>query len=281
MFFISKVKINLAILVFTFLLCNSALAQNFKEFSGQINASDINLRVDATSGATAICKLVKGEFITVVNEAYDWYKIRLPKIAPVYIKKDLVECIKVANLDSVDNKNSFAAKNPSCLSAKVIGTKVNLRLGPSQDTWILGKLNKLAVVNIRQEENGWYRIDPPHESYGWVNKKFVDKGPLVLKPEGGQKFPEIDSTLNAAPIINELLKDQLVVEGQVSPYGVVLWRKATHKLITTKGEIYLLSGNRKSLDSLNYHKIKISGKILKIASGKYPIIEIDTLEALK
>jgi hypothetical protein len=72
----------------------------------------------------------------------------------------------------------------------------------------------------------------------------------------------------------------LVVEGKINPYGIVLWRKATHKLITSENKIYFLKGERKSLDSLNYHKVKVTGKLISLPSSKYPIIQIDIIEAL-
>lgn len=227
-------------------------------FSGQINEDNINARVDATVGSAVICSLPKGQLVEVVSEAYDWYKIRLPKEAPAYVKKDLVECI-----------NPDPAANPEkCLSAKVIKNRINIRLGPSESTWILGKADKLTVVNILGQESGWYKIQPIYQSYGWVNKKFVGKEITLTKEEARLPAKDIPS--------GELL----VVEGTVTPYGVILWRKATHKLVTSANKIYFLKGNRKSLDSLNYHKVKVTGKLISPAANKYPIIQIDIIEAL-
>ena len=76
------------------------------------------------------------------------------------------------------------------------------------------------------------------------------------------------------------IDDGLIIEGKVSPYGVVLWRKATHKLITSENKIYFLKGDRKGLDSLNYHKVKVTGKVIGLAANQSPIIQIDIIEAL-
>jgi hypothetical protein len=59
-----------------------------------------------------------------------------------------------------------------------------------------------------------------------------------------------------------------------------LWRKATHKLITADQKTYFLKGNRKGLDSLNYRKVKVSGKIINPENSRYPIIETDVIEVL-
>ncbi len=253
-----------SILIFLILYCGSAaavFAEDFSAFTGQINNSGINVRVDSTVGAEVICSLAKGELVEVVREAYDWYKIRLPKQAPSYIRKDLLEC----NTVSTD----FASSSNKCPSAKVIKDKVNIRLGPTESAWIVGKVEKGTVVNVIAEDGAWYRIHPVYQSYGWINKKFVNKEIIALKPETG---------LSPAASVNP--EGQLVVEGQVAPYGIVLWRKATHKLITTDNKTYFLKGQRKGLDSLNYRKVKVTGKLITPPEAKYPVIQIDIIEAL-
>jgi uncharacterized protein YgiM (DUF1202 family) len=257
-----KIKIKLIFLLACFTLSGIAFADTFGVFTGQINASGINVRVDSSVSAEVICTLAKGELVEVVREAYDWYKIRLPKEAPSYIKKNLLEC---------NNVNvGFASQPGGCLSAKVIKDKVNIRLRPTESAWILGKVDKATVVTIIAEKKGWYKIQPAYQSYGWVNKKFVNKEVVRL-----QKQDKPVKATNTAE-----LPDRLIVEGKVSPYGIVLWRKATHKLITSENKIYFLKGDRKSLDSLNYRKVKVTGKLISLVTSKYPIIQVDIIEAL-
>ncbi|MCX5693549.1 MAG: SH3 domain-containing protein [Candidatus Omnitrophica bacterium] len=260
---LSKLKTIRSFIFFVscFILPGSIFANDFTAFTGQINTSGINLRVDSTVGAAVICTLSKGDLIEVVGEVYDWYKVRLPKEAPSYIKKNLLECNNV-NAD-------FASSAGKCLSARVIKDRVNIRLGPSESTWILGKLDKATVVNIIADEGQWYKVAPAYQSYGWVNKKFINKEVVVFKKQ--------EPTVN--PVDSVKLGDQLVVEGKVSPYGIVLWRKATHKLITPENKIYFLKGDRKGLDSLNYHKVKVTGKLISPVQSKYPILQIDIIEA--
>ena len=250
-------------LMFCFILPGTVWGDTFGAFTGQINAHGINVRVDSTIGAEIICTLAKGELVEVVWEAYDWYKIRLPKEAPAYVKKNLLECNNV-NAD-------FASSSGKCLSAKVIKDRVNIRLGPTESAWILGKVDKTTVVNVIADVGGWYKIQPVYQSYGWVNKKFVNnKKEVVLQKQDAL----VKVTANAK------LGEPLIVEGKVSPYGIVLWRKATHKLITSENKIYFLKGDRKSLDSLNYRKVRVTGKLISPAANKYPIIQIDIIEAL-
>ena len=72
----------------------------------------------------------------------------------------------------------------------------------------------------------------------------------------------------------------ITIEGIIKPYGKVFRRIATHKLITQDGKIFLLKGSKKNLDSLNYRKVKVMGKLSNLAKQKYPIIEILKIEVL-
>ncbi|MFA5093565.1 MAG: SH3 domain-containing protein [Candidatus Omnitrophota bacterium] len=257
------VNFTAILILVSFVLTGMVFADDFTAFSGQINADKINLRADATIGSPVICSLAKGQLVDVVGQAYDWYKIRLPKEAASYVNKNLVECI---NSETSDTQ----PVTTKCLNAKVIKDRINVRLGPSESTWILGKADKLTVLNILGQEGDWYKIQPIYQSYGWVNKKFVNKELILPK--------KIENT--SQPIKEIQPPQPLVLEGTISPYGVVLWRKATHKLITAENKVYLLKGDRKGLDSLNYKKVKVSGKLITPAENKYPILEINIIEAL-
>jgi uncharacterized protein YgiM (DUF1202 family) len=257
-----KYKTGLFILLLIFSFASDLSADAFSAFTGQVNLEDINVRVDATVNSQVICTLSKGNLVEVVSEAYDWYKIHLPKEAPSYVKRDFLECV-----NRVSDK---------CSNAKVTGYKVNVRLGPNESSWILGQVDKATVVNIIQEQGNWYKIEPVYQSYGWVNKKFISKEIAVFEnvPASGES-----KCLNQQlPAPQE--PGKIIVEGTVSPYGMVLWRKATHKLITADQKTYFLKGNRKGLDSLNYRKVKVSGKIINPENSRYPIIETDVIEVL-
>jgi uncharacterized protein YgiM (DUF1202 family) len=257
-----KIRTIIVSLVFSFSLLGAVSADAFSAFTGRANTGGINVRADSTVGSEIICTLSKGQPVEVVWEAYDWYKIRLPKEAPSYIRRDLLECNNV-NAD-------FAPQSGKCLSAKVIKDKVNVRLGPVESSGILGQAEKGTVVSVISDEGGWYKINPIHQSYGWVNKKFVNKEEIVpVKQDAPVKPPDAVKP-----------SDQFVVEGKISPYGIVLWRKATHKLITAGNKIYFLKGDRESLNSLNYRKVKVTGKLISPAGSKDPIIQIDVIEVL-
>ena len=230
-------------------------------FSGQINSAGINLRTDATTTSAILSVLDKGERVEVVLEQFGWYKIRLPKTVPVYVKKKLAECIKSKEIQGVVVSEAQVSQ---CASAKILGDRVNVRSKPSESASIVGIADKNEIVNVLSEIGGWYKIEPIQNSFGWVNKKFIDKAELPRKEESASATEDPGANL--------------VLTGTVQPYGIVFMRSATHKLVTADNKIYLLKGNRVTLNALNRQRVKVIGKIISPSNAKYPIIEIKIIE---
>lgn len=241
-------------------LSNGLCAQVSTPFSGKVTAEKINIRTDSTVSSEKISSIGKGEGLEVVAEMYDWYKIRLPKNSPSFIKKNLVSTIEDKPADSFDKlKDSSDTQNRI---AKVAADKVNIRLSPSESSPILGKAAKDEVITILEDKGAWYRIEPINNSFGWINKKFVEKSVIEKKPE-------------TVPADNNV-----TVEGVIRPYGMIFKRLATHKLVTAEEKVFLLKGNKKSLDALNYHKVRIIGKYVSQDTAKFLVIEIERVEGL-
>jgi uncharacterized protein YgiM (DUF1202 family) len=135
-------------------------AQSVVTLKGEVNSDNINLRADSTPFSEVICTVSKGDKVEVVREYYDWYKIRLPKSAPSYIKKRFVACLD-------------EAAQPVCSNARVISSRVNIRARPNESAPILGKVDRTEVLVILSEEKGWYKIQPIPNSYAWIHKKFL------------------------------------------------------------------------------------------------------------
>ena len=246
-----KFKIALVIYFQLFSLCFAAESTN-NAFSGTVNRENINVRADANTTSPVICRLNKNDIVEVVFEKYDWYKIKLPKNAACYVKKELVEAI--------DNK-----------TAKVSRENVNIRLLPNESSPIIGKINANEVITLLSDDGKWYKIKATDNAFGWINKKFVVK----TAPEI-QIASKLNTPFSQANPVNE----DIIVEGVIEPYGKVINRIATHKLITKDYDIYLLKGIPANLNALTYHKVRITGKPIPSAKQKYPVIEVAKMEAL-
>ncbi len=240
-------------------------------FRGEINTDKVNLRVDATTSAAVISTLNKGERVDVLLEFYDWYKIRLPQSAPAYIKKTLAGCINYAQANPSDIQPNVQLPE-KCLSAKVLGDRVNIRLLPDIASAIIGIADKNEVVNIVADQKQWFKIEPVQNSFGWVHKKFVSR---FAGLETGCASVEATPQKKDSPVS---LEDNIVLTGKIMPYGIVFGRKATHKLVTEDNKIFLLKGNRTTLNALNHQKVKVIGKVISPANKKYPVVDVGIIE---
>ena len=223
----------LTLLIFSlFTFCAASFAQNTPPFQGEVNADNINIRSDSTPGAQVICTVNRRERLDVLLELYDWYKIRLPKNAPSYIKKSLTQCF------------NFADGSKVCLNAKILKNRVNVRLKPGESSPILGKVEKDEIVNVLDDRGEWIRIEPVANSFGWIHKKFVNKAPLQEKPFKAASEPSTETTSQAK---EEKDNNNITLVGIVKPYGKIFKRVATHKLFTADNKVYLLKWNKQTL----------------------------------
>ena len=244
-----------------FIFCASLFAQGDLPFQGLINGEGVNIRSDATINSIIICNGAKDERVEVVLERYGWYKVRLPESCPCYIRTDMVECISLPG--------------GTCRSAKVVRERVNIRLKPKEDSAVVGNTGKNEIISIKAQIGNWYRIAPTVNSFGWINKKLITKAPVNLAPPA-----EIKETPSILPPEEPKEEKPITIEGMVEPYGMVLGRVATHKLKTADGNTYLLKGNKKILDTVNYQRIRIEGMVLERKAKKIPLIEIRKMEVL-
>lgn len=245
------IKITAIIFLKLAVFCFAAESVN-NEFCGVVNKENINVRADANTNSPIICQLSKNSIVEVVYEKYDWYKIKLPKKAACYVKKELIEAI--------DNK-----------TAKIAGENVNIRLAPNESSPIIGKLSANEIVAILSDKGQWYEIKATDNSFGWMHKKFITKSSTE---------PPIADKLSASLSEGNSLNENIILEGVIEPYGKVINRAATHKLITKDYDIYLLKGTPANLNALTYHKVRITGKAIPSSKQKYPVIEIAKMEAL-
>ncbi len=258
------------------LFFSSAFAKNFTPFQGKINAESINIRCSSTINAEVISKANKGEEVAVVSQAFEWYKIQLPKNAAIFVKKEFLVPLNEKSTSAI---TTAPLNPPEPLAAKVQKDNVNIRLSPSEKSTIIGRLNQNQVVTIISTTGDWAKILPVSNSYGWVNKKFVDKVPEIIPQAVAQSHPE-----KITPAQNTLSEKttEITVKGKIAPYGKVFNRTATHKLISQDGNTFLLKGDKNSLNKLNYSQVKVTGKLYPAIkpNQNLPVIEIEKMEVL-
>lgn len=244
-------KSPLILIIFTLVQICFAQESTKSLFYGIINNDNINLRTDSNTSSQVICKINKNTPVEIIQEKYDWYKIKLPKTLVLYVRKDLIT--------PIDEK-----------TAKALKDNINIRLLPNESCPVLGQIRKNEIVTILADNGEWYKIEPIDNSFGWVHKKFVDKSTETNTPIAAAAAPP-----------NDICKeDSIILKGVIQPYGKVINRIATHKLVTKDFKIFLLKGSPSNLNTLIYHNVRITGKEILPKKEKIPVIEIIRMEAL-
>jgi len=254
-------KSILFIIFLQFFLAVPVLAKGL--FSGEINEDKVNVRVDSTIASEVICRLNRTDVVEVVRESYDWYKIRLPKQVPSFVREDLV-------LKTNDK------------SGKVLKENVNVRLHPSEGAPIIGKADKDEAVDIAGEKSGWLQISAVERSFGWIHKKFVNKITAAVPPSPTQKIVKAPATSPEPEkiVISTAQDGMIVVEGIVEPRGKIFKRKSSHKLVAPGNKMFFLKGNIANLNAVCYHKVRVTGTLIPSGQETSPEIEITKLEIL-
>jgi uncharacterized protein YgiM (DUF1202 family) len=147
-------------------------------FQGQVNSDNINIRSDSTVSAEIICSVNRDQRLEVIQELYGWYKVRLPKFCPAYIKKNMVKC---AEFKTPDYPLSSSAGRNICTAVKIIKEGVNIRLKPDEASPIIGRANKNEILSLIKEKGEWYGIEPGQDSFGWIHKKFIKRIPVTSR----------------------------------------------------------------------------------------------------
>lgn len=273
--------------IFALLFCVSTfltagpLSAETTPFLGEINEDNINVRTDSTTSAEVICTLNKGDYVEVLSQAYEWYKIKLPQNAPSFVKKALTS--------PIDER-----------TASISGSRVNIRLRPETGSPIVGRAEKEELITLVNDEGEWYKIEPVINSFGWLHKKFVNKAPeFPATPAEIQESKTVGEIVEETKeteedTIEELKKEEEIrekpaeegekevttLEGIVKPYGKVFGRKATHKLILPDKKVILLRGDKEELDNISRRMVKVTGVFINSEKDKYPILEVTETEVI-
>ena len=104
-----------------------------------------------------LCALSKADPVKIIGRRYSWLKILLPKKAALYINSDYVTL--------TSDEKGIGVINAS---------NVNIRAGAGTRYAIVGQISKPEKVSILSEDAGWYKIEPPYGTAGWMHSNQID-----------------------------------------------------------------------------------------------------------
>jgi uncharacterized protein YgiM (DUF1202 family) len=123
---------------------------------GQILKDKVNIREDSRINSPILGQLNKNDLVEILKEKFDWYKIRLPKNFRCYV---FAKYIRRIDQDK----------------AEVTASSLNIRMGPSTDSTLVGKAKKGDVLAIfsHRNESEWTQINCYPYAEGWIHKSLV------------------------------------------------------------------------------------------------------------
>ena len=144
--------------------CTAAVEENVPE-AGFVKNNGSNVRAGDNINFEILCKLKKGAAVKIIDKRYSWFKIVLPKKAHLYIKNDFVD-IPEEKTQGVVNAD-----------------RVNLRAGPATKYSILGQVSEEEMLKVISEKDGWYEIEPPANTAGWIHSSQIALEPIPVETE--------------------------------------------------------------------------------------------------
>lgn len=142
------------ILIFSLLTLTAYAQEETKEIfpkTGYVKDDEVIVKSGDNANFENLCALSKSDSVKIVGRRYSWLKILLPKKAFLYVNKDYI--------DLTSDEKGIGVINAA---------NVNLRAGAGTRYSIIGQVSKPEKVSILSEDAGWYKIEPPYGTTGWV-----------------------------------------------------------------------------------------------------------------
>ncbi len=241
-------------------------AEQQPPFVAEIISDQINLRAGQSTNFENLGRLQKGDQVVVVDKSYSWYKIKLPVSAKSYVSASFVQMVR----DDV---------------GEISGNRVNVRAQPKTDGTSLGQLSKGTLVRvIGNLDSGWFRIEPPDESYGWILAEYVTfrsqdvPSPRVVQLPtrniyAKKRLAQAKAAVEAVTTFQAHQSSTVVAQGLLENLGQEApSQDVRHKIQVDDKTVYYLKGYRSIIDGFSHSRVKIDGTVEPNAGSPYPVI---------
>ncbi len=152
----------------------------FPSYTGEITASNVNVRSGPSTNYYAMVKLQAGDKVIVYGETDGWFKIQPPRDAFSVIHKNFVD-LNADQKHGIVNGNSVLVRAGSAMSEHIYARQT--------------KLNRGAEVQVIATHNEDYlRIVPPENAFAYIHGQYVTRA----RSNGAQNRPEAPSRSTAS-----------------------------------------------------------------------------------
>ena len=171
---------------FMALFAISVFAENstssFKPFTGKVIGNKIRLRAGPSLDGAILKELNKNTLLLIVGEKNDYYAVKPFDNTKVYVYRNYI----------IDNI--------------VENDRVNVRLKPNLESYILGQLSKKQRIEgkVYSKNNKWYELTPPSTINFYVAKDYIKRaGDSTYYTLMMERKEEVSKLLNSAYFITQ------------------------------------------------------------------------------
>jgi len=255
------------------------LANETFPFLAEVAVENVNIRAGQDTNFESLGCLNRGSEVVVVGKSYNWYKIKLPLEAKVYISQEYAQMVDPAK-------------------AVVMRDRVNVRAGAGTKFSVLGQLNQGTFVKVLEKLEGWYKIEPVEGIYGWVGVQFVtfksDRIPDTLKIQTAGVERSSTSVLSPqAPTIDPSSRktsESTTGESALpvpSPFYIGRLEELKgsfpnddirYQLTRPDGMTYYLKGEQWIFEEFSGYQVKVEGKFVNgTRHDSHPVLEVQSI----
>jgi hypothetical protein len=213
--------------------------QTFEQFTGKITGNKVRLRAQANLESPIIQQFNKDDIVLVVGEKDNFWAIIPPKEIKGFIYRSYV----------IDNK--------------VEANKVNIRLSPNTEAFVIGQLQEKDELNdakVLSQNNKWMEINLPKHISFYIAKDYVVKaGKAEDFTALSTRQADAKNAFNAANIFvkkeYEKNKDEKIFQEAAAKFDAVIQ--------TYKDCPEIVKNAQKNLAVLKDSNLMKKGKIIK------------------
>ena len=202
----------------TIFIATGVQALAYTETTGTVSQENVKVRASASTTASQVSSLRKGDKIDIVDESTDssgyvWYKIRVNKSEFGYVRSDLVnkEGGTTAAAPATTTTTTAAALPDTQVTATeekpatITADSVNVRQGAGTGYDSVGKVTKGDTVTITGEATGtdnktWYQVRFGNDRTGFIRSDLLEVGEVAApaeNTEGGETGENPEATEGA------------------------------------------------------------------------------------
>ena len=195
----------------------------------------VNMRKSASTGASIVKVVGKGDDVKIIGESGSWYKVEYSG-REGYISRDYIRV--TGGTDNEDEDETVDAVVPdgfvSYPAARTGATseRVNLREAASSDADVLKVLNKNTAVTVLGEQGGYYQVKYG-DALGFIARNYVALGESGESDSSSNESSAVGETIYASA---KTMVTTVRVNMRRTPEGDVLHTLAADAEVSVIGE---------------------------------------------